>query len=151
MEKITAGKSINKLRLLKTISSALAQLFQVKASTKTDSSAIGVNENTARKVASYLDNCLATPFPGMDFLAATFGISVSGLKRHFKKEFNTTPFQYYRRKKMQLACRKLEESELTVTEIAFQLGFNNPSNFIRAFKTEFDTTPGRYREYNSPM
>lgn len=151
MDKVSAGKTVEKLQLLKTVSSVLERLFQVKATTDIDSLAIDIKENTARKVAAYLDDSIATSFPGMDFLAATFGISVSGLKRHFKREFNTTPFQYHRRKKMQLACEKLKESELTVTEIAFQLGFNNPSNFIRAFKAEVDTTPGRYREFNVSM
>ncbi|TYP91746.1 AraC-type DNA-binding protein [Fodinibius salinus] len=137
----------NKLQILTHISNTLDMLFQLQIENPMEPSSLPVN--VAQQVAEYLDDYLKMPFPGMDFLAAQFGISVSGLKRHFKQEMNTTPFRYYRHKQMQLAQKKLQGTKTTVSEVAYQLGFDNASNFIRAFKAEFDITPGRYQQQYS--
>jgi len=139
-----SSEATNKLHLLTHISNTLDMLFQLQVETPTEPSSLP--ENVAQQVAEYLDDYLTMPFPGMDFLATQFGISISGLKRHFKQEMNTTPFQYYRRKQMQLGRQKLEKAATTVSEVAYQLGFDNPSNFIRAFKGEFDITPGKFQQ-----
>lgn len=141
---VGSSTATNKLNTLTHISNTLDMLFRLQIEAPTQLTSLP--ENIAQKVAKYLDGCLTMPFPGMDFLATQFGISVSGLKRHFKQEMNTTPFQYYRHKQMHLGGKKLTEKNATVSEVAYQLGFDNPSNFIRAFKAVFDTTPGQFQK-----
>lgn len=46
------------------------------------------------------------------------------------------------------ACVLLKQTELSVSEIAFQLGFTNPSHFIRQFKGHSGLTPLDYRQKN---
>ncbi|PAU93063.1 hypothetical protein CK503_14180 [Aliifodinibius salipaludis] len=141
---VGSSTATNKLNTLTHISNTLDMLFRLQIEEPTQPTSLP--QNKAQQVAKYLDDYLTMPFPGMDFLATQFGISVSGLKRHFKQEMDTTPFQYYRHKQMQLAQKKLQESTATVSKVAYQLGFDNPSNFIRAFKGEFGITPGKYQK-----
>ncbi|MCW9709177.1 helix-turn-helix transcriptional regulator [Fodinibius salsisoli] len=135
------------LRLLNIMSTMLVHLFQMDLPHVEQSSGIdNLKKNVAHRVAEYLESRLRYSFPGMEFLATQFGISVSGLKRHFKRAFATTPFQYYRDKQMQLACNKLKNTDKNVGDIAQHMGFDDSSNFIRAFKAEFDITPGQYQQ-----
>ncbi|MEL7834628.1 AraC family transcriptional regulator [Fodinibius sp. Rm-B-1B1-1] len=143
----SSSSAPNKLHLLTHISNTLDTLFRLQVSQNEETiSPSALTQNVAHQVTAYLDERLSISFPGMDFLASTFGVSVSGLKRNFKQELNITPFQYYRQQQMQLARQKLEENDNSVSEVAYQLGFDNPSNFIRAFKGEFNITPGQYQK-----
>lgn len=46
----------------------------------------------------------------------------------------------------ELACSYIHQSALSVTEIAFLLGFNDTSNFARAFKRWTGRSPTEFRE-----
>lgn len=67
------------------------------------------------------------------------------LIRLFKREFGVSPLQYINRKKMERAQLMLLTENLTVKEVAWQLGFNDHSYFIRLFKKTTGTTPLGYR------
>jgi AraC-like DNA-binding protein len=45
----------------------------------------------------------------------------------------------------ELAGQYLGQANLTLLEISYLLGFSDPSNFFRAFRRWFDSTPGEYR------
>ncbi|MNN98625.1 DNA-binding transcriptional regulator ChbR [compost metagenome] len=47
-----------------------------------------------------------------------------------------------------MAKRWLKETELTITDIAEKLKYNNPANFIRYFRKMEGMTPGQYRDKN---
>ena len=47
--------------------------------------------------------------------------------------------------RMQLARQYLEETHLTLQQIAYQLGYGQPSNFQLAFKKSFKIPPGQWR------
>ncbi|WP_330216455.1 AraC family transcriptional regulator [Pseudomonas sp. AM8] len=47
--------------------------------------------------------------------------------------------------RFQEACRLLTYSELTIAQVAFELGFDDPSYFSRAFRRKLRETPSRYR------
>lgn len=68
---------------------------------------------------------------------------------HFSAEFRKVtqlPFsKYLLEKRLQLACSLLATTQLPVTEIALQCGFNTISYFNRAFKNRFVLSPGVYR------
>jgi transcriptional regulator GlxA family with amidase domain len=46
------------------------------------------------------------------------------------------------------AAQLLGKSQLTVSEVAYQVGFNNPKYFSRYFKEEFGLLPSVYAEKN---
>lgn len=63
----------------------------------------------------------------------------------FRRELNTTPIQYFLDLKMQYARQMLENSDMTVSQIAQLLAFPSHSNFSQRFKKQYNLTPQSYR------
>lgn len=55
-----------------------------------------------------------------------------------------TPIEFIRVIRLQRAAQLLEKSQFTVSEIAYQVGFNNPKYFAKYFKEEFNALPSAY-------
>ena len=58
---------------------------------------------------------------------------------------NMTCIEYLNQYRLEMASRQLTETELPVTSIALESGFNNISYFNRVFKKKFGVTPKEYR------
>ncbi|WP_426295033.1 two-component regulator propeller domain-containing protein [Dyadobacter endophyticus] len=56
-----------------------------------------------------------------------------------------TPIEFIRIIRIRRAATLLEKSQLTVSEIAYQVGFNNPKYFAKLFKDEYQVLPTEYR------
>jgi len=78
-------------------------------------------------------------------LARTAGLSRFHFLRTFKRVTGVTPHQWILRARLREAAQRLAVSKEPVTEIAFEVGFEDLSNFIRTFRAEFGVSPGRYR------
>ena len=74
-------------------------------------------------------------------LAKISGQSISSLNREFKSQFNVTPKQWLLAKKLSHAKLLLERKDVSVTEVAFSVGYENVSSFIKAFKNKYGVTP----------
>lgn len=81
----------------------------------------------------------------LEQMAAYIGFSKYHFSRLFKQHTNTTFYDYLCRKRVQ-AAQALLTTDLSITEIAFQTGFNNLTTFCRCFKKYADCSPTRYRE-----
>jgi DNA-binding response OmpR family regulator/nitrogen-specific signal transduction histidine kinase len=55
-----------------------------------------------------------------------------------------TPIEFVRSIRLKRAAQLLEKSGMSVAEIAYEVGFNNPKNFTKAFKEEFKVLPSQY-------
>lgn len=77
--------------------------------------------------------------------AAMCHMSLSTFKRNFNQVFNETPGQWLSRHKTELACKLLQNSEYSVSQIALECGFEDPSHFVKVFKKYQATTPANYR------
>jgi AraC family transcriptional regulator len=78
-------------------------------------------------------------------LARRAGLSPYHFLRTFKRVAGVTPHQWLLRARLREAARRLGASRQPVTEIALDVGFEDLSNFMRAFRAEFGTSPRRYR------
>ncbi len=78
-------------------------------------------------------------------LAEAAGVSVQHIIRLFHKHLNTTPVGYINRTKVLHAIDLLRNTELSVKEIAYELGFEDPNYFSRLFKKEEKMSPGDTR------
>jgi signal transduction histidine kinase/ligand-binding sensor domain-containing protein/DNA-binding response OmpR family regulator len=74
---------------------------------------------------------------------AEFNMSLSTFTRAVKDKFDTTPQIYLREKRLLLAKELLENSDETVSEIAYASGFNSVSYFSRIYKKYFGETPSK--------
>ncbi|QOS81070.1 helix-turn-helix domain-containing protein [Paenibacillus sp. JNUCC31] len=64
----------------------------------------------------------------------------------FRKETGCAFSEYLTKYRFSMAKKWLDESDLTVKDIAARLCYNNPQNFIRSFRKWEGITPGQYRE-----
>ncbi|MBO5273062.1 MAG: helix-turn-helix transcriptional regulator [Clostridia bacterium] len=81
----------------------------------------------------------------LDTLAEVSMLSLSRFKARFRQEVKVTPREYINLKKIEAAKRELEQSEHSVTEIAFGLSFSSSDYFSVMFKRIVGCTPSEYR------
>ena len=77
--------------------------------------------------------------------AQSVNLSVWRLCHIFKSDVGMPPIKYLRLLRMERAKGLLESSFLSVKEIAFQVGLNDESHFVRDFKTTYGHSPAIYR------
>ena len=78
-------------------------------------------------------------------LCKKLGYSRGQLNNLFKKHFGITPHEYLIEYKFNHARRLLVNTNMTISEIAFAIGYANPMQFYTTFKKLFGVTPNRYR------
>ena len=79
-------------------------------------------------------------------LAADMGLSRVQLYRKVKALTGNTPVDLLRKARLAQAQKLLQESTLSVSEIAYKVGFASPSYFTKCYKDEFGTVPGEARK-----
>lgn len=75
-------------------------------------------------------------------IASEFNMSVANFSSKFKKIMNMNPNDYITNIKLQEAKKLLRTKN--VTEVAYELGYENISHFILLFKRKFGLTPKQY-------
>ncbi|OJY84803.1 MAG: AraC family transcriptional regulator [Sphingobacteriales bacterium 40-81] len=78
-------------------------------------------------------------------LAQQTNLSISSFKREFVKLYNDTPANYIKTRKLEKAAELLLVSNERISDIAFNCGFNDLSNFTKSFTEKYHTTPTNYR------
>jgi AraC-like DNA-binding protein len=78
-------------------------------------------------------------------LAALCCMNVDYFIRLFRKNFGVTPLSFIQQKKMERAQILFIFEDLSVEEVAYELGYNNVSYFIRLFKQMVGQTPLEYK------
>ena len=79
-------------------------------------------------------------------LATAMGLSRVQLYRKVKALTGSSPVDLLRKARLAQAQKLLQESALSVSEIAYQVGFASPSYFTKCYKDEFGTVPGEARK-----
>jgi AraC-like DNA-binding protein len=81
----------------------------------------------------------------MSAAADIVGMNESTFSRHFRKMTGNNFVDCVRKIRIARACTLLESDDLAITEICFESGFQNISNFNRNFRREKGMTPREYR------
>ena len=92
----------------------------------------------------YLKTHLLQP-PTIVELAKLIGLNEYKLKKGFKELFGTTIFGFIHQNRMTLAKQLLLDTQQSVKEIAYQIGYSSPQHFSKTFKKEFGQTPNSIR------
>ncbi len=77
--------------------------------------------------------------------AAEAGLSAFHFLRLFAAVLGVTPHQYLVRSRLRRAARLLAEDERSITDVAFDVGFGDLSNFVRTFHRAAGVSPRRFR------
>lgn len=78
-------------------------------------------------------------------IAELSGLSSRQLQRLFSEQIGEPIMQFYRRMRLEKANELIQQSTLSITEVAIAAGFSSLSHFSRSFREQFDITPQRRR------
>lgn len=104
------------------------------------------DEETVRKIKhakEYLLRNMDSP-PSLKELAKFAGLNEYQLKVGFKEIYGNTVFGFLLDHRLDHARVLLDSAKFQVNEVAYQVGYTNPSHFIAAFRKKFGTTPKKY-------
>jgi AraC-like DNA-binding protein len=126
--------------------SELAQCtdYRLLSSTQMQSEDNDAQLDQINAVVSRISENLAEPASAAD-LARELGMSESGFSRFFRRATGNTFTDFVNHVRVSRACQLLMESDLLITHIGFQVGFNNIANFNRRFLDIKGMTPSDYR------
>ena len=97
-----------------------------------------------------LEKSVTDNFSNPDFdsaaLEKAMAMSRSSLVRRMKSLFDTTPNEYLKQKRLEIAARMLEENQVRVNEICYAVGFKYPSYFTKCFKQAYGVLPAEYKK-----
>ena len=114
---------------------------------KTEGHTPTVYVNKADEILSYIrSNVYDSELMKIDNLAETFHMSPNYINNFFKKETGESIRQYILNYKLLISEFRLKNTSAPISEIAFQLGFNDESHFTKTFKKKHQLTPKEYRE-----
>ena len=92
-----------------------------------------------------LEAHLTEPDFNAEKLSHTMLMSRMQLHRKLKALTSLTTSEFIRSERLKLALPLLEASDDTISEIAYKIGFNTPSYFIKSFKAVYMCTPSEYK------
>lgn len=96
-------------------------------------SALWIDANSHRPIA-------------LDDAAGQAGISPFHFLRLFSDVLGVTPHQYLVRSRLRHAARRLADDDSPITDIAYDVGFGDLSNFVRTFHRAAGASPMRFRQ-----
>ena len=77
-------------------------------------------------------------------LAELLGMSRTQLFRKFTALYNESPNAFIKRIRLTKAAKLIEEDFGNISEIAYEVGFNNPNYFAKCFKQHFTMNPSEF-------
>jgi AraC-like DNA-binding protein len=87
----------------------------------------------------------------VESLAKQVGMSRSVFAQRFKNVVGEAPMEYLTRCRIQKATRLLQESKMSISEIANLAGYESDVSFNKAFKRKLGVSPGKYRSQTTPL
>jgi AraC-like DNA-binding protein len=97
-----------------------------------------------------MDRAYAEPLD-VRAVAAVAHISQAHFSRSFRGVFGETPHRYLQRRRVERSMFLLRETDRSVTDICFDVGFTSLGTFSRTFKEIVGETPSGYRVGHEPM
>ncbi|MCH8545823.1 MAG: AraC family transcriptional regulator [Cryomorphaceae bacterium] len=128
----------------------LACYFSFENSVDTESCPFLKDEDSVKRVKKakeILINAYTNP-PSLNELSRMVGLNELKLKTGFKEVYGNTVYGFVLDYKLETARAMLESRQHKINEIAFHIGYSNPSHFISAFKKKYGITPKQYTKEN---
>jgi AraC-like DNA-binding protein len=120
-------------------------LYELGAGSAPSSAELSPDQEIIGKINSYIHDHLNMPFTLRD-VGKHCALSVSGMSLHFKKSMGMSLGHYIRAVRINHAMKLLIQTDLTVSEIAYQSGFTSPAIFCRAFKQKTGNSALTFRK-----
>lgn len=101
-----------------------------------------------RQVVDYIDECLSENIR-LNRLADLAGMDVYQFARAFREATGTPPYQYVIERRVDRAVRLLLNTNLSIADIAHEVGLSSQSHLTTTFRKVMGTTPHAYRVANA--
>lgn len=105
-----------------------------------------LDEQFLQKALDEVNDHLQDASFGVEELAQAVGMSRSQLYKKLMAVTGKSPLDFVRTLRMKRARQLLDKSQLQVSEIAYQVGYNTLKSFTENFKQEYGVTPTDYRK-----
>ncbi|MFV0241284.1 MAG: AraC family transcriptional regulator [Lacrimispora sphenoides] len=141
------NKEINELKLLTLLTSIWMNLYDCFEKSKDELSVCSYNEkelNRLKKILEYIHNNYGSKI-SLEEIAGTINICTNECCRFFKKHMNATISAYISDYRIEKSLYLLDNTDLSITELAHDIGFSSGSYFTQVFRKKMGFTPNQYR------
>lgn len=136
---------LSRIRNLITQRELLQKVFERKISVQTcEEDVVSLDDKLIQKAIKYVEENLSDTDLSVESLSRELGISRVHLYKKMVAITGQSPVEFIRKIRLRHAAQLLEKSQLTVAEVAYKVGFNNPKYFTKYFKEEYKTLPSHY-------
>ncbi len=97
-----------------------------------------------QKAEAYIANNIDKPFAGVEYMSKMCYMSRTKFINLFNKVYGMSSYDYYQKKRLNLAYANLKTGKHSVADIAENIGYSSVSNFTTAFKKEFGMLPKEF-------
>jgi len=136
---------LHKMRNLVTQQKLSKQTYQKHLEIKPSETTMeSVDEKFIRMVSLHMENHLSDPEYSVDQLSSEMNISRVGLYKKLIALTGKSPVAFMRSYRLKSAIPLLDKSQMTIAQVAYEVGYNNPKQFSKYFKQEFGMLPSAY-------
>lgn len=97
-----------------------------------------------QKFFEVIETNITNPGLNVDLLCRETGMGRASFYRKLKAITDLSPIELIRNKRLEIAARLLTETNLTVSEISYQVGFNSNTYFTTCFREQYSLSPTEY-------
>lgn len=139
---ILVSKIKNLLRQQQSLKQALTKQLAVKT---TDVQVDDPNEKFVQDALAIVERNIGNSDFSVEELSRALLLSRAAVYKRLFVLTGKTPIEFIRTLRLQRAAQLLEKTNMTVAEVAYETGFNNPKYFSKYFKTEYGKLPSAYQ------
>ena len=126
--------------------SSLRKTFQQHIEANPSEIAISsADEQFVKQALEIVEKNISNPDFSVEELSRALFMSRVSVYKKILSLTGRSPIEFIRNIRLKRAARLLEKSQLTVAEVAYEVGFNNPKYFTKYFKMEYNVLPSLYK------
>jgi YesN/AraC family two-component response regulator len=103
------------------------------------------DEDFMKRALAAVEKHMGQPSFSVEDLSRELYMSRVSLYKKLLSLTGKTPIEFIRIMRLKRAAQLLKNPQLNISEVAYEVGFNNPKVFTRYFKDEFSLTPSQYQ------
>ncbi|WP_243751570.1 two-component regulator propeller domain-containing protein [Niastella caeni] len=135
----------SRIRNLLAQQESMRKLFQKQVEVNpSEISITSVDEQFIRQSIETVEQHISEPEFSVEDLSRALHMSRVALYKKLLALTGKSPLDFIKTIRLKRAVQLLEKSQYTISEIAYEVGFNNPKYFARTFKKEFGVLPSEY-------
>ena len=104
-----------------------------------------MHEDNIQRVKEYITEHLGESI-SVEALSEIANMSVTNFSRVFRQQTGFSPYDYVLSSRLNKAKECLLRTDMSVTQIAYETGFNSEANFIYCFTKSEGISPGKFRK-----